>query len=84
MIIGFTSAVLHKMFTEIIITHAKKKINRQHFEIFFLFCSRKQDLTFHANSPLFSEKKNIRLLSVEFALSVVKVKLETIWAIQTH
>ena len=42
MIIAFTSAVLHYMLTEVIITHAnctvkeKKNISRRHFEIFFL------------------------------------------------
>ena len=44
MIIAFTFAVLHSMFTEIIITHVsctikeikkKKKKNRRHIEIFF-------------------------------------------------
>ena len=64
---------------------------RRHFEICFLFFTRKQVLTFHANlSPmeticmkcpiLFSEKKNnkenINLASAELAQIVVKVNVK--------
>ena len=72
------------MFTEIIITHAsctvKEKYQQMIFWIFFSDLFQKTGFDIFMQT-LFSERKKlkkIKLLSVEFVLSVVKVKLETI------
>ena len=72
------------------IAQSKEKINRRYFEILFSYLfqntgfdiscklSHKETVCMKCQT-LFSEvEKNIKLLSVEFALSLVKVKFETI------
>ena len=57
MIIGFTSALLQQMFTEIIITNAncpvKEKKSAEDNLKYFSYFSRKECFTIHANSLLF-------------------------------
>ena len=59
----------------------KKKSTNNSLKYFFLICSRKQGLTFdsrNVKSYFQKKKKKIKSLSVEFVLSMVKVKLEII------
>ena len=67
----------------------KKKINRQHFEIFFfsnllkktgfdISCKLSPKETVCMKCQILFSEKNIKLLSVELALTMVKGELETI------